>query len=302
VKKLVFPLLAISFTFLIFLTSNSSNAQLVSNNAYVLEGSGFLLSERTINDSQIDLFFVTGTTIATRTAVTVDDGVFSIDGDDYIAGDLIGTLLRDGRFFRLTGTAVNSIGDEISVALFGRLIQDTEVGSVYSFTGRTTIGDNPIKTIFTTKVSGLDVKIQSVLPKGDTKENDIVVHINKDSSKFKELTYEELTRGGATKMSAFSTDRLTIEPGTTVTFVNDDAVTHSLESGTENYNDRQNLYVSDGRIDTGEILPGQSKNIIFEERGFYRLYDKEYPWMNLVVYSFPNIDSLTIRTGENPLN
>ncbi len=81
--------------------------------------------------------------------------------------------------------------------------------------------------------------------------------------------------------------------------MNDDDVSHSILSGKENYNDRHNPFTPDGRISTGEILPGESINITFDEMGFYRLYDPAYPWMEIVTYSFPDVDNLILGTTKN---
>ncbi len=102
-------------------------------------------------------------------------------------------------------------------------------------------------------------------------------------------------------MRYFSDDRISVEPGTTITIVNNDVVSHNILSGKENYNDRHNPFTSDGRISTGELTPGESTTITFDDAGFYRLYDPDYPWMKIVAYVFPDVDSLIIRQGDNPL-
>ena len=37
-------------------------------------------------------------------------------------------------------------------------------------------------------------------------------------------------------------------------------------------------------------------NITFDDAGFYRLYDPNYPWMKIVAYVFPSSDNLILRT------
>jgi len=97
----------------------------------------------------------------------------------------------------------------------------------------------------------------------------------------------------------FSQDRISVEPGTTITITNNDVVSHNILSGKENYNDRHNPFTSDGRISTGEFTPGESVSITFDDAGFYRLYDPDYPWMKIVAYVFPNVDNLTFGTTIN---
>ncbi len=86
--------------------------------------------------------------------------------------------------------------------------------------------------------------------------------------------------------------------GITITIVNDDKVSHSIISGKEN-RDRYIPFTPDGRISTGDIAPGESVNITFDDMGFYRLYDPDYEWMKIVAYVFPSSDNLVFDDGEN---
>ncbi len=102
-------------------------------------------------------------------------------------------------------------------------------------------------------------------------------------------------------MRYFSQDRISVEPGTTITIVNDDVVSHSVISGQKN-NDRYVPFTPDGRISTGEIAPGESVSITFSEEipGFYRLYDPDYPWMKIIAYVFDEFDdNLIFGQGQN---
>jgi len=88
--------------------------------------------------------------------------------------------------------------------------------------------------------------------------------------------------------------------------VNNDVVSHNIISGKENYGARHNTeftstFTPDGRISTGDIAPGESITITLDDAGFYRLYDPDYPWMKIVAYVFPEVDSIIIRQGDNPL-
>jgi len=97
----------------------------------------------------------------------------------------------------------------------------------------------------------------------------------------------------------FSQDRLNLQPGTTITILNDDVVSHNIVSGTEtgsrNTNDYTRTFIPDGKIETGSIPPGESTTITFDEMGFIRLYDSDYPWMKIIAYVFPESDSLIIK-------
>jgi len=102
----------------------------------------------------------------------------------------------------------------------------------------------------------------------------------------------------AINLRFFSNDRISVQPGATITIVNDDVVSHSILSGKEN-SDRYIQYTADGRISTGEILPGESVNITFDDMGFYRLYDPDYEWMGIIAYVFPDSDNLVLGKGQN---
>jgi len=121
-------------------------------------------------------------------------------------------------------------------------------------------------------------------------------------------------------------DRISIDPGTTITFVNDDDTSHRLVSGTGNSNildgkicsellddipegfsyippgseGRDCDFIFDGRINTEEIAPGDSITITFDDRGFYRLLDPDYPWMRIDGYVFSNLsDNSIFGEGQN---
>jgi len=52
----------------------------------------------------------------------------------------------------------------------------------------------------------------------------------------------------------------------------------------------------DGRVNTGEILPGESRSVTINERGFIFLVDPDYLWVRMDVVSFPDSDSIVIRS------
>ena len=108
-------------------------------------------------------------------------------------------------------------------------------------------------------------------------------------------------------------------PGSIITVINNDVVSHMLVSGsansnsgsTDNYDDflicefdpnnvqkyeaqtDDNLcdFNKDDRIITDIILPGESVSFTLIDLGTYRIIDPNYPWMEFVIYSFPNSDS-----------
>ena len=107
-------------------------------------------------------------------------------------------------------------------------------------------------------------------------------------------------------------------PGSIITVVNNDVVSHMLVSGSANSNSGSKSYDNflvcefdptnsqtmsnqsdrnscdfnkDNRISTNVILPGESISFTLTELGTYRIIDPDYPWIEFVIYSFPNSDS-----------
>jgi len=108
-------------------------------------------------------------------------------------------------------------------------------------------------------------------------------------------------------------------PSSIITVVNNDVVSHMLVSGSANSNSGSNKtydnflvcefdstnsqtmsnssdinscdFNKDNRISTNVILPGESISFTLTELGTYRIIDPDYPWIEFVIYSFPNSDS-----------
>ena len=288
------------FAFSGFIFSDSF-ATISPNSAFTLEGSGYAVTEDTIKISEIDLVLSTQTQTGSTVKSSIEDGFITLDDQDFLATELVATILREGNYIRVNGVAESDTGDTASIKFFGRLVEESKDASVYGFTGRITIDDTDYKIIYTAKLSELSkIKPTSIESKTDEK---LTIHILKGSSTQGVGTYIDLGAASESTSSLnlryFSQDRISIEPGTTITIVNDDVVSHSILSGTEN-RDRYKQFTADGRISTGEILPGQSINITLDNAGFYRLYDPDYQWMKIVAYVFPNIeDNLVLGQGKN---
>lgn len=289
------------FAFSGFIFSDSF-AAISPNSAFTLEGSGYAVTEDTIKISEIDLVLSTQKQTGSSVKSSIEDGFITLDDQDFLATELEATILREGNYIRVNGVAESDTGDTASIRFFGRLVEESKTASVYGFTGRITIDDNDYKIIYTAKLSELS-KIKPTSTESKTDEK-LTIRILKGSSTQGVGTYIDVGAASESTNSLnlryFSQDRISIEPGTTITIVNDDVVSHSILSGTENYNDRYNQFTADGRISTDKILPGQSTNITLDNAGFYRLYDPDYQWMKIVAYVFPNIeDNLILGQGKN---
>ncbi len=310
----------------ISLLTQQAYAQIVQNDAFSLEGAGFAVTTDSLQTSQLDLFLSTTTKTIRDTNFVVDDGIITLNNEDFIATDLSGTILRDGRFIRLQGTAENLAGDEVSLQFFGRLIEKSTQGSVYGFTGSLTQDGSPSKIIYTTKISTFEKVVKTTQTKQPA---NVIVHILKGSSDPSSITYKDKLGQAYTTFNYYSNSRISITPGTTITFVNDDIVSHSVTSGAglgqnsrfveagasgkqfacegdttkirdsgNSYIQQECVFVIDGRIKSGPIQPGGQWSVTINEMGFYRLVDIDYPWMNLVIYAFPQSSSVTIGTPD----
>ncbi|MGY5149988.1 MAG: cupredoxin domain-containing protein [Candidatus Nitrosopumilus sp. bin_68KS] len=276
---------------------NEAFAEISENQAFLLEGSGFAVTEESIRTSEIDLGLSSQKQSGSTINFVIEDGFVTLDNEEFTISKLNGKFLRQGQYVRINGNIESSNGFDTSISFFGRLVEESKDASVYGFTGRITTTDDSYKILYTTKLSKLSkITPVSTEPK---KSNDLTLHILKGSSALK--TADNITPGvsSAINLRFFSNDRISVAPGTTLTIVNDDVASHSIISGKENYGDRYNPFEPDGRISTGMIASGESVSITFENAGFYRLYDPDYTWMKIIAYVFPNSDSLVLGKGNN---
>ena len=294
--KLTISLLTLLVVFSGYLF-NESFAEVSENQAFLLEGSGFAVTEEEIKFTEIDLGLSSQDQRGSTINFVIEDGFITLDDEEFTISELEGKFLREGRYIRINGNVESSGGFDTTISFFGRLVAESSDAVVYGFTGRITTPDDTYKIIYTTKLSTLS-KID--VAQTTEKSNELEIRILRGSStQGGSDSYIGLTSSGSTKLGYFSTDRISVEPGTTITIVNDDAVSHSILSGKENYGDRHDPFDPDGRISTGDIAPGDSIEITFDDAGFYRLYDPDYPWMKIVAYVFPSSDNLVLGQGQN---
>ena len=315
------------------ITTNDAYAELSKNNAFILEGAGFAITEESIKTTEIDFVMSTGNQIGSTISILIEDGFITLNDNDFLVFDLEASGLREGRYMRISGTAEDSFGGEISMRFFGRLIENSAEGSIYSFTGRLIHEDESHKIIYTTKLSKL-TSISLLTPIPTEESSELTIHILPGSStqgaasdyieagEIRSKIIEITGTDDPLHLRYFFPDRVSIEPGTSVTFVNDDDVAHRVVSGAglgthsrvsqgafvlcETPQEELQEGVShastgcsftiDGRIDTGTLQPGQSSSVLFDDAGFYRMIDPDYPWMNIVAYSFPDTGSEVIRS------
>lgn len=301
------PLLGL--TALLVITSgffiNDAFAEINENSAYLIEGSGFAVTEKIIRISEIDIGLSSHQKSGSSIDFLIEDGFITLDNEDFVISELEGKFLREGRYIRINGNIEGAQGFDTTISFFGRLVEESQDASVYGFTGRITTIDNSYKIIYTAKLSQLTKIVETI--ETNSAEEILTIRILPGSST-QGITSSYIPSGevrdprvnvSTMRLGYYSQDRITLEPGTSVIFLNEDDVPHSIESGKENYGDRHNPYTPDGRIATEDIKPGESLTITFDEMGFYRLYDPSYPWMEIIVYSFADVDSLILGTTKN---
>jgi len=287
---------------------NESFAEISVNQAFLLEGSGFAVTEESIKISEIDLGLSSQQQRGSTINFLIEDGFITLNEEEFAITDLEGKFLREGRYIRINGNIESSSGLDTTISFFGRLVEESKDASVYGFTGRITTPDDSHKVIYTTKLSTLS-KITTTSTESE-ESNDLILHILRGSASqgvvssyieagdVRSLAVKTQRADDALRLRYFSQDRISVEPGTTITIVNDDVVSHNVISGKEN-RDRYVQFTPDGRISTGDIAPGESANITFDDMGFYRLYDPDYQWMKIVAYVFPDTDNLVFGQGQN---
>jgi len=255
---ILLALLVASFGYFV----NESFAEISENQAFLLEGSGFAVTEDFIRISEIDLGLSSQQQKGSTINFLTEDGFVTLDDEEFVISKLDGKFLREGRYIRINGNIESSSGFDTAISFFGRLVEESKDASVYGFTGRITTPDDTFKVIYTTKLSTL-TKITPVSI--ESKSDELTLHILRGSSTQGVGSYIDSVRSDAVstqgstdglRLRYFSQDRISVQPGTTITIVNDDVVSHSILSGTENYGDRYNKYTPDGRISTEKILPG----------------------------------------------
>ena len=260
---------------------NESFAEISENQTFLLEGSGFAVTEESILISEINLGLSSQQQRGSTINFLTEGGFITLDDEEFLFSNLEGKFLREGRYIRINGSVESSSGFDTSISFFGRLVEESKDASVYGFTGRITTPDDTYKVIYTTKLSTLS--ITELTPTEESNDISISILIGSSLSGTIDSYTSFTTTNYSDQLRYFTQDTIFIEPGTTITIVNDDEVSHSIISGTEKSRDRNVPFIPDGRISTGEIAPGESVNITFDDLGIYRLYDPDYTWMRILV-------------------
>ncbi|MBC8517192.1 MAG: hypothetical protein H8D31_08175, partial [Nitrosopumilus sp.] len=117
---------------------NESFAEISENQAFLLEGSGFAVTEEIIKISEIDLGLSSQDQRGSTINFLVHDGFITLNDDEFLISNLEGKFLREGKYIRINGEVESSSGFDTSISFFGRLVEESKDASVYGFTGRIT--------------------------------------------------------------------------------------------------------------------------------------------------------------------
>ena len=284
-------LLLISITGIMLVAMNQqTDAKLLPDGVYLLQGNGFVITQDSIEDSELNFQFLSDKIVNGRMKINLADGVASISNDDYITSNgWTGTALRDGRFLLLSGNAENANGDKISMNLLGRLVDDSKDGSVYSFTGKITKNDETMKIVYTGKIIGTNNVVKETTTEEKPKqEKTIQINILSGSSNQGNINY-------------YSLDTVTIAPGTIIVWKNDDSIPHTIMSGIASFSHGK-PFTPDGKIDSGDIAPGQTFKATINDLGITRFFDSKYSWMDGVIISLPDTKSTSLKTKDSSLD
>ena len=154
--------------------------------------------------------------------------------------------------------------------------------------------------------------ISTVMVYAQTSSDDVVVRII-DGANIKN------------SIQHFDNPLFSSSPNSIITVINNDSVSHTLVSGSDNSNRASNInydnflvcefnpndiqtydnqtdenlcdFNKDNRIITDIIPPGNSVSFSLTEVGTYRIIDPDYPWMDFVIYSFPDSESNNVNSG-----
>lgn len=267
----------------VFISIQYADAKVLPSGVYLIQGNGFVVSSGSIEDSALDFQVLTGKLVNGRMKINFQDGVTSISKDDYISSNTsVGTVLSNGRFIILSDNSENSQGDKISTNLFGRLIDDSKDGSVYSFTGKITKNDKIMKAVYIAKIVGTSIIVDKTKTvETPTQPKTIQINILAGSSNPGNIKY-------------YSETSITINPGTTIVWKNEDSVAHTILSGTASFSHGK-PFTPDGRINSGEIGPGQTFRTVINDLGITRFFDSNYSWMDGVIISLPEDKQKSMR-------
>lgn len=294
-KFLILVMIAVSGVLITGLVPHA-NSQLASNNNYLLQASGFTVTDKAIQNSELNLQLSTGKLSSGTSNIAMQVGDISIAGVDYLtSGAWKAKLVFDGRFFTLSGDASSVSGDKISASLVGRLVQQSQDGSVYLVTGKLTKGSESVKVVYSTKLEVTNIPQKT---KTTSKEKIVNVSILSGSSKIQGEAKQQ--QYGDQYNRYYDPPNLKVTSGTTIIWTNNDSVSHRVVSGVSTQVVGK-PFEPDGKFDSGDIQPGQTFKLTITQTGIIRFGDPTYYWMEglIVSYTEKGLESTNTISAES---
>jgi len=226
-----------------------------------------------------------------KSDLNLQSGIVTIDQKTWNLSDLKGTVLQSGKLFKFNAKATDPQGKLATFDGTAKFVDTTTSDAIYTISGTFTQGQQITKLVYISKLSEITSKPSTDVQKSQT------VKILLGAANPHLETYKTQTNNF--KFNFLSQDRITILPGSSVTFVNEDNVPHSLASGIDNTMQTNASFIPDGKITSGDILPGQSWTVTYNEKGFYRLFDTKYKHIDITIFVY---DTSKIQTTKKPLN
>jgi len=129
-----------------------------------LTGNGFTITENELDGSTISLIFSPQDTARTAN-MNIQEGFLIFQDREYDLDGITGSLLRDGKFLRIFGTAHDNQGSEISFRAFGKLVGSSADGFVYQLTGKIDQGDERFSFHYVAKSAPESPPISEIIKK-----------------------------------------------------------------------------------------------------------------------------------------
>ncbi|MEO9308651.1 exported hypothetical protein [Nitrosotalea sinensis] len=232
----------------------SAYSDFSTNNKYLIDASGYLSGSKTIFDSTIALQLTMGAKSGSTMQSTLDNGLITIADAHYLnSGTWQTSILRDGKYFVIQGDAQDETGNVIHLNLFGRIIDSNPDGSVYTITGKITSSET-LKVSYSAKVLAANTATtQSTTTSTSTTITPSSPKVNIN------IVYGASDINNQVHYSPSS--YIQVSSGTTIVWTNNDSVPHRIMSGIAKAittNQTTPVFTSDGKIDSGIIMPGQS--------------------------------------------
>ncbi len=221
-----------------------------SNGKYLIDASGYLSGNKTIFDSNIALQITAGANNGSSMQATLDNGLVTIENTHYLNSGLWQvSILRDGKYFVIQGNAQDENGNIIHLNLFGRIIGSNQDGSVFSISGKIT-GSETMKVSYSAKILSINAVITKPITTLSPPTSSSTVNISILPGAY-----------NINNQVHYSPSNVQVTLGTTVVWTNNDSVPHRIMSGVAKVlttNQSSTTLISDGKIDSGIIAPGQS--------------------------------------------